>query len=205
MGSIDIILVLDASGSMQPLIKDTVGGVNKFIEDQRKEPGDAYVTLHTFDNRHTERYAAKHLRDVPVLTVDDYYGGHGGSTSLLDAVGFAIKKYEALPIKADKTMFVIDTDGEENASVEWSFETVSKLIEQHQNNGWGFVFLGANNSQWQGYKLGASGVGAYVANSMGVDRKYANLTDNTSMVRSAAGSASATISSQSYDTDDEPA
>ena len=87
MASIDIIMVLDASGSMYDLRGDTVGAFNKFIADQRKQPGEAYVTLATFDNTFVQRYQAKPLHDVPPLDEDGYMGGHGNSTALLDAVG----------------------------------------------------------------------------------------------------------------------
>jgi uncharacterized protein YegL len=200
MASIDIILILDASGSMHHLINDTVGGINHFLESQRAEPGDAYVTLATFDSHVSERFAATPLRELAPLTVEGYYGGHGGSTALLDAVGRTILKYEKLPLKADKTMFVIDTDGEENASVEWTAEAVKASIERHQRDGWAFVFLGANNSEWQGRTIGAQSVGASVASGAGVRAKYANLDANTSAVRANPASPAAAVAAQSWDT-----
>ncbi len=200
MASIDIIFILDASGSMHHLIGDTVGGVNNFIENQRREPGDAYVTLATFDTEFKERFAARPIRELAPLTAEDYYGGHGGRTALLDAVGKEIAKYESLPVKADKTMFVIDTDGLENSSVEWTTESVKALIDRHQAEGWAFVFLGANDSQWQGRTIGTRSVGAYVASPAGTRAKYANLSANTSAVRTSEESAFATAASQSWDT-----
>jgi hypothetical protein len=184
MASIDIIMILDASGSMYDLRGDTVGAFNKFIADQRKQPGEAYVTLATFDNTFAQRYQAKPLHDVPPLDEDGYMGGHGNSTALLDAVGKEIVQYESLPIKADKTMFVIDTDGFENASREWTLERVRALIEKHKADGWAFVFLGANDSAWQGESYGASRVGRTVGSAAGVRAKYGTVSRNVSATRS---------------------
>jgi hypothetical protein len=203
MSSIDIIFVLDASGSMQHLIDDTVGGVNHFVEKQRAEPGDAYVTLWTFDTNVRERFAAKPIREVPPLTSYDYYGGHGGGTALLDAAGKAILTYESLPIKADKTMFVIDTDGQENSSNEWTTERIGELIAKHQAQGWAFVFLGANNSAWQGRSIGSQSVGSYVASPAGMQAKYDNLSANTSAVRANPASPQSVVAGQSWDTKEE--
>jgi uncharacterized protein YegL len=203
MGSIDINLVLDASGSMHPLVGDTVGGVNHFLDEQRAEPGDAYITLVTFDSQYKQRFAATKLLDLKPLTVADYYEGHGGSTALLDAVGKAITSYEALPVKADKTLFVIATDGLENASREFDRAKVRELIEKHQNAGWAFVFLGANSSEWQGSEIGARSVGAFVASPAGVAASYGNLSANTSRIRGDRAPAAATAAGQNWSTGEE--
>ncbi|MGA2394575.1 MAG: vWA domain-containing protein [Candidatus Lustribacter sp.] len=200
MSSIDIVLVLDASGSMAHLINDTVGGVNHFLEQQRAEPGDAYVTLATFDTSFNQRYQAVPIRQVEPLTRETYFSGHGGGTALLDAVGKEITHYESLPIKADKTMFVIDTDGEENSSVEWTFERITALIQKHEQEGWAFVFLGANNSAWQGERLGMQSVGAYVASPAGMRAKYDRLADNVGVTRRGVRSAAAETRDLKWDT-----
>lgn len=199
MSSIDIVLVLDASGSMEHLINDTVGGVNNFLEQQLDEPGDAYVTLATFDTSFKQRYQAIPIHRVERLTRETYFGGHGGGTALLDAVGKEITSYESLPIKADKTMFVIDTDGEENSSVEWTFDAINVLIKKHEQEGWAFVFLGANNSAWQGERLGTHGVGSYFATPAGMDAKYRNLTSNVSATRRGHRTAAAETRDQKWD------
>jgi uncharacterized protein YegL len=206
LASIDVNLILDASGSMQPLINDTVGGINHFIAEQRKQPGDAYVSLTTFDTNVVQRYAARPLGDVPLLTVDGYYGGHGGNTALLDAVGQELTRYEALPVKADKTVFVITTDGQENSSREWSYEKIRALIEHYQKEkGWAFVFLGANDSAWQGERMGAGAVGKYAASSAGTAAMYANMSANLSAMRVAPAPAAQVAAKQSWTTDGEPA
>jgi uncharacterized protein YegL len=208
LASIDVNLILDASGSMQPLIDDTVGGINHFIDEQRKQPGDAYVSLVTFDTNVMQRYAAKPLSDVPVLTVEGYYGGHGGSTALLDAVGQELSRYESLPIKADKTVFVITTDGQENSSREWTYEKIRTLIDRYQKErGWAFVFLGANDSAWQGEQMGARAVGRYRASSAGTAAMYANVSANLTAMRASPAPAAVVAAEQSWDTeerDEEP-
>jgi len=200
MSSIYIVLVLDASGSMEHLINDTVGGVNNFLEQQRAEPGDAYVTLATFDTSFNQRYQAVPIQQVARLTRETYFSGHGGGTALLDAVGKEIAHYESLPIKADKTMFVIDTDGEENSSAEWTFEKINALIKRHEQDGWAFVFLGANNSAWQGDRLGAQAVGSYFATPAGMGAKYDRLSTNTSTTRRSTRSAAAETRDLKWDT-----
>jgi uncharacterized protein YegL len=203
MSSIDLVFILDASGSMEGLVNDTVGGFNDFVKRQRLEPGDAYVTLNTFDARDKagpdhagfiERFAAKPLGEVPELDRAGYFGGHGKRTALLDAVGQAITTYEALPVKADKTMFIITTDGEENASEEWTWDHIQTLVKKHQDAGWAFVFIGSNNSQWQGQRLGFNSVGSSVASPVGTRAAFAKLDSNTSMVRAGAAPAAETSS-----------
>lgn len=193
MASIDILLILDASGSMYNLREDTIGAFNKFIADQRREPGEAYVTLATFDNTFAQRYQAVPIADVSLLDEAGYMGGHGNSTALLDAVGKQIVEYEMLPIKADKTMFVIDTDGLENASQDWTLERVRELIRKHEAQGHAFVFLGANDSAWQGHDYGMGSVGRTVASSAGVRAKYARMAEHTTAARSNPAPAADTL------------
>lgn len=196
MASLDINLILDASGSMSGLINDTIGGINDFIAEQKKLPDHAFVTLTTFDTNDQQRYQAVPLADVKTLTRDGYFDGHGGGTALLDAVGKAVAKYEALPVKADKSMFVIVTDGQENASREMNIEAVRATIKRLQDAGTAFVFLGANDSAWQASNFGvaAATTGVYTASATGTRAAYGNLSANTSMVRSSSGTAFNTAS-----------
>ncbi len=200
MSSIDINFILDASGSMAHLSADTIGGFNGFIDTQRAEPGDAYITLTTFDDKHVERYAAWHINDVPRLDHNGYWGGHGGGTALLDAVGHAITTYAARPIKADKSVFVITTDGEENRSTECTLAGVKALIEKHQAEGWAFVFLGANDSAWQGRAMGSRSVGGYAPTSGGTAALYENTSANVAAMRASAAPAAAVAAGQNWDT-----
>lgn len=209
MSSIDLVFILDASGSMEGLVDDTVGGFNDFIKRQRLEPGAAYVTLNTFDARdqanpghrgYVERFAARPLAEVPDLDRTGYFGGHGLRTALLDAVGRSITTYDALPIKADKTMFIIMTDGEENASEEWSWDNVQALVKKHQAGGWAFVFIGSNNSQWQGQHMGSHSVGASVASPSGTRASYLNLNVNARRIRAEPAPAAETAQRLRWDT-----
>lgn len=209
MSSIDINLILDASGSMSGLINDTVNGINDFIEEQKKLPDPAFVTLTTFDTQDHQRFQATPLADVKPLDRNGYYGGHGGGTALLDAVGKAVATYEALPVKADKSMFVIVTDGEENSSHEMTLEKVRATIKRLQDAGTAFIFLGANDSAWQSAKFGvaAATTGNYTASAAGTRAMYNTLSANSSAMRSSKLSASASAATMDWnsgDDDDEP-
>ncbi|MBP0976851.1 MAG: VWA domain-containing protein [Oscillospiraceae bacterium] len=145
----ELVFILDESGSMSSLTADTVGGFNSLISKQKKEEGEAYVSTVFFSNSSKVVHDRIRLEDVPELTDRGYVPS--GSTALLDAVGDAvhhirnIHKYARKEDVPEKTLFVITTDGMENASRKYSHKDVKKLIEKMQKeNGWEFVFLGAN-------------------------------------------------------------
>lgn len=148
-GLTEIVYILDRSGSMSGLEADTIGGFNSMIEKQKKTGEKAYVSTILFDN-HTE---VLHDR-VPIQRVEkmndkQYYVR--GCTALLDAVGGAIRhignvhKYAREADRPGKTIFVITTDGMENASHRYSYEQVQKMIKhEREKYGWEFIFIGAN-------------------------------------------------------------
>ena len=145
----ELVFILDESGSMSSLTSDTFGGFNSLISKQKKEDGEAYVSTVFFSNSSKVVHDRVKLEDVPELTDREYIPS--GSTALLDAVGDAvhhirnIHKYARKEDVPEKTLFVITTDGMENASRKYSHKDVKKLIEKMQKeNGWEFVFLGAN-------------------------------------------------------------
>ncbi|MBQ5336075.1 MAG: VWA domain-containing protein [Oscillospiraceae bacterium] len=145
----ELVFILDESGSMSSLTADTVGGFNSLIAKQKKEEGEAYVSTVFFSNSSKVVHDRVKLEDVPELTDREYVPS--GSTALLDAVRDAvhhirnIHKYARKEDVPEKTLFVITTDGMENASRKYSHKDVKKLIEKMQKeNGWEFVFLGAN-------------------------------------------------------------
>lgn len=146
----ELVLVIDASGSMNPLKADTVGGVNSVIEEQKKnkKDGNVLVNLVTFNNTSRVVYDRVDINKVKPFGDADYH--IGGCTALYDAVCGSIKKISAIHKyirKEDvpnKTVFVIITDGLENASVNFRGKDVKRMIEQKKEDGWEFIFLGAN-------------------------------------------------------------
>ncbi|MBQ3055193.1 MAG: VWA domain-containing protein [Oscillospiraceae bacterium] len=144
----ELVFILDRSGSMRGLEGDTIGGFNSMIERQKRDTGAAVVSTVLFDNESTVIHDRIPLSKVPQMTEREYYTC--GCTALLDAVGGAIRhiknihKYARSEDVPEKTLVVITTDGYENASREYDYDTVRKLIEQQKESGWEFLFLGAN-------------------------------------------------------------
>ena len=145
----ELVFILDRSGSMGGLEADTIGGFNAMIEKQKKEEGKAYVSTLLFDTTVDVIHDRLPLDQVPAMTDKEYYVR--GCTALLDAVGGAIHhignihKYARKEDVPEKTLFVITTDGMENASREYTYERVRAMIErQEKKYGWEFLFLGAN-------------------------------------------------------------
>lgn len=145
----ELVFILDRSGSMSGLEQDTIGGFNSMIEKQKKEPGDAVVSTVLFDNYSEVIHDRVRLDQVPRMTDKEYFVR--GCTALLDAVGGAIHhignvhKYARAEDRPEKTLFVITTDGMENASRNYDYARVKKMIQrQKENYGWEFLFLGAN-------------------------------------------------------------
>ena len=145
----EMVFILDRSGSMQGLEKDTIGGFNSMIEKQRKEEGEALISTVLFDHEIEVIHDRESLDEVKDLTEEDYYVR--GCTALMDAVGGAIHhignvhKYIRNEDVPEHTIFVITTDGMENASTKYTQEKIKKMIErQKEKYGWQFIFLGAN-------------------------------------------------------------
>lgn len=148
-GLTEIVFILDRSGSMGGLESDTIGGFNAMMAKQRKEQGEAYVSTVLFDHVSEVLYDRIPIDKVPQMTEKDYFVR--GCTALLDAVGGAIHhignvhKYAREGDRPEKTLFVITTDGMENASRYYDYEKVKKMVERQQKKyGWEFIFIGAN-------------------------------------------------------------
>ena len=145
----ELVFILDKSGSMSGLEKDTIGGFNSMLRKQLKEEGECFVSTVLFNNYSEVVHDRINLKDVPEMTEDDYIVG--GCTALIDAIGGAIHhisnihKYARKEDVPENTMFVITTDGQENASHVYSSDKVKKMIEKaKEEQGWEFLFIGAN-------------------------------------------------------------
>ena len=145
----ELVFILDRSGSMQGLEGDTIGGFNSLLEKQKKEPGEAFVSTILFDDRVEVLHDRVRVGRVPLITREEYYVR--GCTALLDAIGEAIHhignihKYARPEDVPEHTLFVITTDGMENASRRYSAQRVKEMIQrQKEKYGWEFLFLGAN-------------------------------------------------------------
>jgi len=146
--STELVFILDRSGSMQGLEGDTIGGYNSLLEKQKQESGTARVTTVLFDDRVETLHDRIDIRAISPLTQKDYFVR--GCTALLDAVGNTIErianvqKHTAPEYRADNVLFVITTDGFENASSRYTLPQVRGMIErQKEKYGWEFLFLGA--------------------------------------------------------------
>ncbi len=145
----ELVFILDRSGSMSGLESDTIGGFNSLLKKQKEESGEAIITTVLFDDRYEILHDRINIKGVEPITEREYYVR--GSTALLDAVGKTINKIINVQRntleeeRAERIMFVIITDGMENASREYNYESVRRLIEHEKSKyGWEFIFLGAN-------------------------------------------------------------
>ena len=145
----ELVFILDRSGSMSGLEADTIGGFNSMIEKQRKEDGECYVSTVLFDNDCEVLHDRVKLSEIKPITDEEYTVR--GCTALIDAIGGAIHhignvhKYARPEDVPAHTMFIITTDGQENASHHYTSERVKKMIErQKERYGWEFLFIGAN-------------------------------------------------------------
>ena len=159
----ELVFILDRSGSMSGLEGDTIGGFNSLIDKQRKQEGECYVSTVLFDDVSEVLHDRVKLSEIPRMTEDDYTVR--GCTALIDAIGGAIRhianihKYTRPEDVPEHTMFVIMTDGMENASRRYSSGEVKKMIEREKEEyGWEFLFIGANIDSVE--TAGRFGIGA---------------------------------------------
>ena len=189
---VDVVFILDRSGSMGGLESDTIGGFNSMLEKQRKIDGKAFITTVLFDDQYELLHDRVNIAKVNNITEKEYFVR--GSTALLDAIGKTIAKEKAIQDtlgkneKADKVLFVIITDGLENSSREYNSTTVKKLIEtQKEKYGWEFLFLGANIDAIEtANTIGISAERAvnYKSDSIGTKKNYDTLNKAVEEVRS---------------------
>lgn len=191
-GLTELVFILDRSGSMSGLESDTVGGYNAMLEKQKKEDGQAYISTVLFDDRQEVIHDRVSLESVKPMTDKEYFVR--GCTALLDAIGGAvhhigtIHKYAREEDRPEKTVFVIITDGMENASRMYTYDKVRKMVEhQKEKFGWEFLFLGANMDAVK--VAGRFGIKAdcaveYECDSEGVQLNYEVLSEAVSGLRS---------------------
>ena len=147
---LDVVFLLDRSGSMQGSETDTIGGYNSYLEQQRKNKFNTKITTVLFDDQYEILHNRKSIQDVNNLTEKEYFVR--GCTALLDAIGKTINNLDK-KVKDNKVLFVITTDGLENASREYNKDKIKSLIEQHSN--WEFIYIGADiDSYGEGTSIG---------------------------------------------------
>lgn len=206
-GLTEMVFILDRSGSMAGLEADTIGGYNSMLAKQKKEKGEAIISTVLFDDRTEILQDRKNIQNVERITDEEYYVR--GCTALLDAVGGAIHHISRIQKempeeeRPEKTLFIITTDGLENASRWYSYEKVKRMVEKKKKkNHWEFVFLGANIDAVE--VAGRFGVAAnravrYECDSVGT---ALNFTIMSKMVSCARASSSAEDMEEAFDNDD---
>lgn len=187
----ELVFILDKSGSMAGLESDTIGGYNALLRKQQEEPGKALVTTVLFDDDYKLLHDRINIMNIRPITEREYLVG--GCTALLDAIGKTIHKIGNVQkntreeYRADKVMFVITTDGLENASREYNYEKVKRMIErQKERYGWEFIFLGANIdavSTAAKFGIGADRAANYHADSRGTQLNYKVVSEFVSNLR----------------------
>ncbi len=193
-GLTEVVFILDRSGSMSGLEADTIGGFNSMIAKQKKEEGEAIISTVLFDDQTEVIYDRVSIDQVSKMTDKEYYVR--GCTALLDALGGAIHhignvhKYAREEDRPEKTLFIITTDGMENASRIYSYDKVKKMVEKEkEKHGWEFLFLGANIDAVS--VAGRFGIGAdraidYECDEKGTLLNYEAISKTVSAMRKAS-------------------
>jgi uncharacterized protein YegL len=190
-GLTELVFIMDRSGSMGGLETDTIGGFNSVLEKQKKVEGEANVTTVLFDDRYEILHDRIPIQQVNPMTEKEYYVR--GSTALLDAIGRTIvrieesQKHSAEESRAEKVLFIISTDGLENASQEYTASHVKLMIEhQKEKCGWEFLFLGANIDAVdtaQQIGIGANRAANYHPDTRGTKCHYASVDKAINQMR----------------------
>ncbi len=181
---VEIIAILDRSGSMAPLVDDTIGGFNEFIQKQREASGTVNVSLYLFDDKYEEIYQDLPIDSVPELDANIYYAR--GMTALIDAVGKTINKVgERLKNtpeeeRPEQVLFLITTDGAENSSQEFNTDQLKEMVK-HQTDkySWEFIFMGANIDSFSeagGMGFNLSATSNYDPSSIGTRAVYSAMS-----------------------------
>lgn len=182
--NLELVFILDKSGSMSGLEKDTIGGFNSVIEKQKSIEGECRVTTVLFDHEYKLLHDRVNINDLEDMTEKDYYVG--GMTSLLDAMGKTINNISQEIKEEENFMFIIITDGEENSSVEYSLDKIKKLVEIKKEMGWEFIFMGANIDAIKTaamYGIDEDRSSDFIADEKGVNLNYEIMGDVVSSYR----------------------
>lgn len=193
----EVVFILDRSGSMKGLESDTIGGYNGMLEKQKKEDGQVLISTVLFDDQIEVLHDRIPIEQMKPITEKEYFVR--GCTALLDAIGGTIRrirdlqKETAKEDRPEKTLFIVTTDGLENASKKYTMEKVRKMVEkQREKHGWEFVFLGANMDAIQvanSFGIKKSHAATYSCDALGTGLNFQVLSKIVSCAR-AAGSAS---------------
>lgn len=179
MTDVDIVLIVDRSGSMSRIQMEAETALNQFLKDQKDLEGDVFVTFVQFDNKYELMFEKVNLPNVPRVEILPR-----GMTALLDAIGRTVVNYTP---RTEKTIYVIMTDGLENASQEWTNEAVKNLIDEEKQHGSEFVYLGANQDAIavgtkMGIPMGSSLT--FAADKQGLDNMSRSMTSYVAATRS---------------------
>lgn len=185
-----ISVILDRSGSMAAMREPTITGFNEFLQEQRQlsDGGRAIMSLTQFDDRYEVNFVGEPIENVPDLDSVSYVPR--GRTALYDAIGRTVRDVETWTHEhnwKDRLLVLIVTDGAENASQEFTFETVRALIEQKEKDGWNFAYMGANQDSYAvggSLNVRQSFTANYDATRDGVSKQYKSLSLSTSKYRS---------------------
>ena len=188
----EIVFILDESGSMGIQIHDVIGGFNTFITQQKEVPGEAIFSLVTFSNDTRVIHDRIDLNKIPDLTTSAYVPG--GSTALLDCIGNTINRIGSTlretkeELRPENIIFVIMTDGEENASKEFNLSKISDMIK-HQTDkySWQFIYMGANQDSFSvagNMSFSSNNINNYEFNSRGITKAYTTLSADVTNYRS---------------------
>ena len=190
-GLAELIFFLDRSGSVSGLESDTIGGFNSLLNKRKQEEGSCVITTVLFDDRYELLHDRINLQGVKPITEKEYYVR--GSTALLDAIGRTVNKIRnvqkntAAEEQAEKVLFIITTDGMENASREYDYKKVRHMIQQQKELGnWEFIFLGANLDAVEtaaNFGITADFAVDYLADTEGTQLNFDVLTSTISQYR----------------------
>jgi len=181
----ELVFILDKSGSMSGLESDTIGGYNAMLKKQQEEAGEATITTVLFDDKYELLHDRINIKGVRPITDKEYFVE--GSTALMDAIGKTIQKMANVQKntsedqRADQVVFVITTDGMENASREYTSERIKKMVEhQKEKYNWEFIFLGANIdavATAADFGINANRTANFHADAKGIDLSYQAVSD----------------------------